>query len=74
MKKLILLLFIPLVSFGQEITLSSVDYEPLIISESTIDYLIDNNYQGYLFGSFSQIINVDFNNAIWVLFCREAGV
>jgi len=62
MKKLILSLFIPIVSFGQDITLSSVDYEPLIISESTIDYLNDNNYEGKLFGSHSQIINVDFNN------------
>ena len=38
MKKLILLLFIPLVSFGQDITLSSVDYEPLIFSEETLNF------------------------------------
>lgn len=62
MKKLTLLIFIPLVSFGQDISLNSVDYEPLIISESTMDYLIDNNYEGKLFGAHSQIINVDFNN------------
>ena len=63
MRKLILLLFIPLVSFGQNITIDSVDYEPLLISENTIDYLNENGYDGNnLFGSFSQAINVDFNN------------
>ena len=63
MKKLILLLFIPLVSFGQNITIDSVDYEPLLISENTIDYLNENGYDGNnLFGSYSQAINVDFNN------------
>ena len=67
MEKLILLLFIPLVCFGQDITISSVDYEPLIFSEQTLNFLesdedLSSNNGGVLFGAFANLSYVDFNN------------
>ena len=67
MKKLILLLFIPLVSFGQEITVVSVEDEPIIFSQETIDYLtndwsqLSENPQLGLFQVFSALAYYDFN-------------
>ena len=67
MKKLILLLFIPLVSFGQEITVVSVEDEPIVFSQETIDYLtndwsqLSENPQLGLFQSFSALAYFDFN-------------
>ena len=61
MKKLIRLLFIPLISFGQEITIVSVEDGPVIFSEETIDFI--NGY-GFSEGNIgdSQKIYVDFDN------------
>ena len=61
MKKLILLLFIPLVSFGQEITIVSAEDGPVIFSQETIDFI--NGY-GFSEGNIgdSQKIYVDFDN------------
>ena len=61
MKKLILLLFFPLVSFGQEISIVSVQDEPVIFSQGTIDLI--NSY-GFSEGNIgdSQKIYVDFDN------------
>jgi len=61
MKKLILLLFIPLISFGQEISIVSVQDEPVIFSQETIDLI--NSY-GFSEGNIgdSQKIYVDFDN------------
>lgn len=61
MKKiLVILFFTTLASNGQQII--SIDQEPLMISENTINYLTENGYEGSLFGAYSQLINVDFNN------------
>ena len=62
MKKLLyLLLFVPLVSFGQEIIIVSVEDEPIIFSQETIDFI--NGY-GFNEGNIgdSQKIYVDFDN------------
>ena len=67
MKKLILLLFIPFVSFGQQITVTSTDDEPFVLSQETLDYLTDDwsqlseNPQLGLFQSFSAITYFDFD-------------
>ena len=62
MKKLILLLFIPLVSFGQEITISSTESEILIYSEETLN-LLESNYNDMgVYGYVSQTKWVDFDN------------
>ena len=67
MKKLILLVLIPLVSFGQEITVVSVEDEPIIFSQETIDYLtndwaqLSENPQLGLFQTFSALSYYDFN-------------
>ena len=61
MKQRLLFLFIPLVSFGQEITIVSVEEDPVIFSQETI--AIINNY-GFSEGNIgdSQKIYVDFDN------------
>ena len=58
----IILLFSTLLLKSQEISLNSVDYNPLLISENTINYLTENGYTDHLFPSYSQAIYVDFNN------------
>ena len=60
MRKLILLLLVPLISFGQEITIVSVEDEPIIFSQETIDFI---NSQGFNEGNIgdSQKIYVDFD-------------
>ena len=62
MKKLILLLFIPLVSFGQEITISSTESEIFIYSDETLNFL-DSNYSDQpAYGNFTQTKWIDFDN------------
>ena len=67
MKKLILLLFIPLVSFSQQITVTSTDDESFVFSQETLDYLtnewsqLSENPQLGLFQSFSAITYFDFD-------------
>ena len=62
MKKILLLLFIPFVSFGQEITISSTESEILIYSEETLN-LLESNYSDMgLYGYVSQTKWVDFDN------------
>ena len=41
MKKLIFLLLIPIISFAQDISLSSVDFSPLVISENTVGFKLN---------------------------------
>ena len=68
MKKLILLLFIPFVSFSQQITVTSTDDESFVFSQETLDYLTDDwsqlseNPQLGLFQSFSAITYFDFDS------------
>ena len=68
MKKLILLLFIPFVSFSQQITVTSTDDESFVFSQETLDYLTDDwsqlseNPNLGLFQSFSAITYFDFDN------------
>ncbi len=63
MKKLLLLLFFSSQIFtGQDISLDSVDYNPFVISENTLNYLTNNGYADYFFVSYSQAIYTDFNN------------
>lgn len=70
MKKLILLLlFIPLVSFGQQITVTSTDDESFVFSQETLDYLESDesllpalNPNLGIFDSYSQLSYVDFDN------------
>ena len=60
MRELILLLFVPLTSFGQEITIVSFEDEPVIFSQETIEYT--NSYGLSVNIDDSQKIYVDFNN------------
>lgn len=70
MKKLLLLLLllIPLVSFSQQITVTSTDDEPFVLSQETFDYLTDDwsqlseNPQLGLFPSYSALSYFDFDN------------
>jgi len=62
MKKLILLLFIPLVSFGQEITISSTESEIFIYSDETLNFLNSNYSDQPAYGNFTQTKWIDFDN------------
>jgi len=62
MKNILLLLLIPFVCFGQNISVNSVDYDSMLISDNTINYLSQNGYDDSLFNSFSQAVYVDFNS------------
>ena len=62
MKKLILLLFIPLVSFGQEITISLTESEIFIYSDETLNFLESNYSDQPVYGNFSQTKWIDFDN------------
>lgn len=67
MRYIILFLFIPIVSFGQEVTIISVEEEPIIFSQETIDYItndwsqLSESPQLGLFPSFSALAYFDFN-------------
>lgn len=67
MRYIILFLFIPIVSFGQEVTIISVEEEPIIFSQETIDYItndwsqLSESPQLGLFQSFSALAYFDFN-------------
>lgn len=67
MRCVILFLFIPIVSFGQEVTIISVEEEPIIFSQETIDYItndwsqLSESPQLGLFQSFSALAYFDFN-------------
>lgn len=68
MKKLILLLLIPFVSFSQQITITSTDDESFVLSQETFDYLADDwsqlseNPQLGLFPTYSALSYFDFDN------------